>query len=122
MSTLSKARVSAYALNSQANRIAQTNPELAAALRMQAAYGSQLPVASKVSTKKETVQVKKSVQLLNSKANITYTRTVIGTLETTVGSEGAIVNDGQIGRGGGASITDDVFIMEFNAFSTSRGG
>lgn len=60
--------------------------------------------------------------LLNSKANITYTRTVIGTLETTVGSEGAIVNDGQIGRGGGASITDDVFIMEFNAFSTSRGG
>ncbi|WP_188421823.1 hypothetical protein [Oxalicibacterium solurbis] len=69
MSTLSKTRVSAYALNSQANRIAQTNPELAAALRMQAAYGSQLPVASKVSTKKETAQVKKSVQLLNSKAN-----------------------------------------------------
>lgn len=69
MSTLSKTRVSAYALNSEANRIAQTNPELAAALRMQAAYGSQLPVASKVSTKKETAQVKKSVQLLNSKAN-----------------------------------------------------
>ena len=60
--------------------------------------------------------------LLNSKANITYTRTVIGTLEVTVGSEGAIVNDGQIGRGGGAAVTDDVFIMEFNAFTTDRGG
>lgn len=69
MSTLSKTRVSAYALNSQANRIAQTNPELATALRMQAAYGSQLPVTKKVSKKKETVQVQKSVQLLNSRAN-----------------------------------------------------
>jgi hypothetical protein len=60
--------------------------------------------------------------LLNSKANITYTRTTIGTLENAVGSEGAIVNDGQIGRAGGTSITDDVFIMEFNAFTTLRGG
>lgn len=69
MFTLSKTSVSAYALNSQANRIAQTNPELATALRMQAAYGSELPVAKKVSEKKETVRVKKSVQSLNSKAN-----------------------------------------------------
>lgn len=60
--------------------------------------------------------------LLNSNANITYTRTVIGTLENAVGSEGAIVNDGQIGRAGGTAITDDVFIMEFNAFTTLRGG
>lgn len=60
--------------------------------------------------------------LLNSSANITYTRTVIGTLENTVGSEGAIINDGAINRAGGASISDDVFIMEFNAFTTLRGG
>lgn len=60
--------------------------------------------------------------LLNSNANITYTRTVIGTLENAVGSEGAIINDGNIERAGGASISDDVFIMEFNAFTTQRGG
>lgn len=60
--------------------------------------------------------------LLNSRANITYTRTVIGTLETAAGSEGAIVNDGAIERAGGASISDDVFIMEFNTFVTQRGG
>lgn len=60
--------------------------------------------------------------LFNSNANITYTRTVIGTLENTVGSEGAIVNDGAINRGGGSSISDDVFIMEFNKFNTLRGG
>ena len=60
--------------------------------------------------------------LYGSNANITYTRTVIGTLENAVGAEGAIVNDGAIGRAGGASITDDVFIMEFNSFTTMRGG
>ncbi|GEM_PF-794921 len=60
--------------------------------------------------------------LFNSNANITYTRTVIGTLENSVGSEGAIVNDGAINRGGGSSISDDVFIMEFNKFNTLRGG
>lgn len=60
--------------------------------------------------------------LFNSNANITYTRTVIGTLENSVGSEGAIVNDGAINRGGGSSISDDVFIMEFNKFNTARGG
>lgn len=60
--------------------------------------------------------------LYGSKANITYTRTVIGTLENAVGAEGVIVNDGAINRAGGTSISDDVFIMEFNAFTTLRGG
>lgn len=60
--------------------------------------------------------------LFNSNANITYTRTVIGTLENSVGSEGAIINDGAINRAGGDSISDDVFIMEFNAFTTLKGG
>lgn len=60
--------------------------------------------------------------LFNSNANITYTRTVIGTFENAVGSEGAIVNDGAINRAGGDSISDDVFIMEFNKFNTLRGG
>ena len=60
--------------------------------------------------------------LYGSNANITYTRTVIGTLENAVGAEGVIVNDGAINRAGGASISDDVFIMEFNSFTTLRGG
>lgn len=60
--------------------------------------------------------------LLSSRANITYTRTVIGTLENAVGTEGVIVNDGAINRAGGTSISDDVFIMEFNGFTTARGG
>lgn len=60
--------------------------------------------------------------LFNSNASITYTRTVIGTLENSVGSEGAIVNDGAVNRAGGTSISDDVFIMEFNAFTGLKGG
>ncbi len=60
--------------------------------------------------------------LYGSNANITYTRTVIGTLENAIGMEGAIVNDGAINRAGGGSISDDVFIMEFNTFTTLRGG
>ena len=60
--------------------------------------------------------------LYGSNANITYTRTVIGTLENSLGIEGAIINDGAIERAGGASISDDVFIMEFNNFTTLRGG
>lgn len=60
--------------------------------------------------------------LLNSKANVSYTRTTIGTLEQTVGTEGVIVNDAAINRAGGASISDDTFIMEFNVFTTLRGG
>lgn len=60
--------------------------------------------------------------LMNSRTNVTYARTTIGTLESAIGSEGAIVNDGNIERAGGATISDDVFIMEFNAFTTLRGG
>ncbi len=67
MSTLSNTTFSAYALNSKANRIAQSNPELAIALRMQAAYGSQQPVAKPV-VQAQAKSVK-SPQALNSKAN-----------------------------------------------------
>lgn len=57
--------------------------------------------------------------LYNSKANITLTRTQIGTLETAVGSEGAIVNDGQVGRGG-STITDNQFMFEFNSWNAGK--
>lgn len=58
--------------------------------------------------------------LYNSGANITYTYTQIGTLETALGSEGVIVNDGQRGRAG-STITDDQFTMQFNIWEATKG-
>ena len=58
--------------------------------------------------------------LMNSNANITLTFTQIGTLETALGSEGVIVNDGQRGRAG-STITDDQFTMHFNIWEATRG-
>lgn len=58
--------------------------------------------------------------LLNSNANITLTFTQIGTLETALGSEGIITNDGQRGRAG-STITDDQFTMQFNVWEATRG-
>ncbi|MNV04967.1 hypothetical protein D3C71_952810 [compost metagenome] len=58
--------------------------------------------------------------LLNSNANITLTYTQIGTLESALGSEGVLVNDGQRGRAG-SSITDDQFTMQFNIWEATRG-
>ncbi|WP_457967618.1 hypothetical protein M1D68_15900 [Pseudomonas sp. R4-84] len=58
--------------------------------------------------------------LLNSNANVTLTFTQIGTLETALGSEGVIVNDGQRGRAG-STITDDQFTMQFNIWEATRG-
>lgn len=59
--------------------------------------------------------------LFNSRANITLTRTQIGTLENTVGVEGVIVNDGTVGRAG-TTISDDQFIIEFNNWTALKGG
>lgn len=53
--------------------------------------------------------------LFNSGANITYSRTVIGSLENAIGDQGAIVNDGTTGRGG-QTVTDAVFVFEFNSW------
>ncbi|MHA6160970.1 hypothetical protein ACX3X6_08710 [Pseudomonas sichuanensis] len=58
--------------------------------------------------------------LYNSKANVTVALTQIGTLETALGAEGVIVNDGQRGRGG-STITDDQFTMQFNIWEATRG-
>ena len=60
--------------------------------------------------------------LFNSRANITLSFQQIGTLETALGAEGVIVNDGSRGRAGTTSITDDQFTMEFNSWTASRGG
>jgi|ERR1051325_4498812 hypothetical protein len=58
--------------------------------------------------------------LYNSDANIELTFTQIGTLDAAVGAEGVIVNDGARGRAG-TTISDDQFIMEFNAWTATRG-
>ena len=59
--------------------------------------------------------------LFNSGATIETSLQQVGTLETSVGIEGVIVNDGPTGRGG-QTITDDVFIVEFNVWNASKGG
>lgn len=59
--------------------------------------------------------------LFNSRVNIELSFQQIGTLETALGAEGVIVNDGTRGRAGTTSITDDQFTMEFNSWTASRG-
>jgi len=59
--------------------------------------------------------------LMNSNANISIHRQQIGTLEVATGTEGVIVNDGSVGRGG-TTITDDQYIMEFNQWTALAGG
>ena len=59
--------------------------------------------------------------LFNSNANITLSKTQIGTLETAIGTEGVIVNDASNGRGG-STITDDQYVLEFNGWTASKGG
>lgn len=58
--------------------------------------------------------------LLASGANITLTTTQIRQLESSTGTEGVIVNDGQRGRGG-SSITDDQYTIQFNTWIASKG-
>lgn len=58
--------------------------------------------------------------LFNSNANITLSYTQIGTLETAIGTEGVIVNDGSRGRAG-STITDDQFSLQFNVWEATRG-
>tara|TARA_R110000772_G_scaffold24212_12_gene64166 strand:- start:2721 stop:3131 length:411 start_codon:yes stop_codon:yes gene_type:complete len=59
--------------------------------------------------------------LFNSNANITFSSQQIGTLEAAIGTEGAIVNDASVGRGG-TTITDDNYILEFNRWTGAKGG
>jgi len=59
--------------------------------------------------------------LFNSYANISFSATVIGTLENAIGTEGVITNDGASNRGG-TTISDDQFLMEFNAWTGLKGG
>ena len=59
--------------------------------------------------------------LMNSNADISLGRYQVGTLESAVGAEGAIINRGQKGRGG-ASLSDDQYIIQFNVWTETAGG
>jgi hypothetical protein len=58
---------------------------------------------------------------MNANENIIISKTQIGSLETAIGTEGVIVNDGPVSRGG-ATITDDQYIIECNTWTQSKGG
>lgn len=57
--------------------------------------------------------------LMNSRADITLSKTVIGTGEISVGAEGVITNNGQTGRAG-STISDDQYTIEFNLWDDLR--
>lgn len=55
-----------------------------------------------------------------SGAIITYTRTQVGGLENSVGTEGFIETEDPVGRAG-TSVTDDSFTMIFNIWESLKG-
>lgn len=57
--------------------------------------------------------------LMNAGTTITLGKIQVGTGEAAFGSEGTIVNDGTVGRGG-SSVTDNVFIIEFNIWTATK--
>ena len=59
--------------------------------------------------------------LMNSNATITTSKQQIGTLEAAIGTEGVIVNDASVGRGG-TTISDDSYIIEHNTWNGTKGG
>ena len=60
--------------------------------------------------------------LFASKANMSVSKTQIGTLEAAVGTEGIIANDGSVDRAGATTISDDQYILEFNGWTATKGG
>ena len=60
--------------------------------------------------------------LFLSGAVITLTRTQIGAIDGAIGTEGVMVQEQTVTRAGGQSISDDVFVVEFNTWASMRGG
>lgn len=58
--------------------------------------------------------------LFESNATVTCSVTQIGTIETSVGTEGIMTNDGPVGRGG-QTVSDDQFIIEYNVWTAAKG-
>jgi hypothetical protein len=59
--------------------------------------------------------------LFNSLATIDCGVTQISTLEVATGGEGVGTSDGSVGRGG-TSITDDIYTIEYNRWTSNKGG
>lgn len=60
--------------------------------------------------------------LSNSNATIEVQGTQIGTLEVKSGVEGVIIDNGQSGRGGATTVSDDTYTIHFNIWTDLRGG
>ena len=58
--------------------------------------------------------------LFNSGANISLSRFQVGTLESSIGTDGVIVNDAAMNRAG-TTISDDQYIIEFNGWTGLKG-
>lgn len=57
-----------------------------------------------------------------SGAVISYARSQIGSLEKTLGNQGVIINEESINRGGVTAVSDNQFVIEFNDWTSMRGG
>ena len=53
---------------------------------------------------------------------VTYGRMQVGSADLVGATEGVVVNESAITRGGASSISDDVYVIEFNSCTSMRGG
>lgn len=60
--------------------------------------------------------------LKKARTSLTFSHTVIGTLEVGAGVDGIFVSEGALGRGSSSQVSDDVYTMEFNNADMMRGG
>ncbi len=60
--------------------------------------------------------------LFTSGDTITLTRTHITALDAAVGTEGVMTQEQALTRAGHTQISDDVFVIEFNTWTSTRGG
>ncbi len=60
--------------------------------------------------------------LFLSGATITLTRTQITALDACVGTEGILTQEQALTRVGHSQISDDTFVIEFNTWTSTRGG
>nr|DAI76098.1 MAG TPA: Protein of unknown function (DUF3277) [Caudoviricetes sp.] len=60
--------------------------------------------------------------LYNSGSVITLTQTQVGAIDGAIGTEGVMTQEQTKTRAGASTISDDVFVFEFNKWESSRGG
>jgi hypothetical protein len=60
--------------------------------------------------------------LKKARTALTFSHTVIGTLEVGAGTNGIFVSEGALGRASTSQVSDDIYTMEFNNADLARGG